>query len=75
MDIKEMLIKDFMVIQIENYENKIITSADCYLEIENGEAMNVRDLCYKYDYGQWPFLRMFDGSTCRIKEIAHDSRS
>ena len=34
--------------------------------------MNVRDICYNYDHGAWPFLKKYDGTICKIKEIAHE---
>lgn len=40
--------------------------------MENGEAINSRDLAYGFDRGTWPLIRKIDGSTYEIREIAHD---
>lgn len=41
--------------------------------MNNGEAINSRDLTYGFDRDTWPLPQKIDGSTYKIKEIAHDN--
>ena len=51
------------------YENTIGLSADAYLELDNGEAINVRDICY--ERCENATLRTITGETVDVKGMAH----
>ncbi len=51
-----------MEIWLKNYEDRIIVSPETFFEIQNGQVMCARDLCYKFPKGEWPKLRTVYGN-------------
>ena len=76
--IEKVKCRDVITVNVDTFdrEGELILSADSYLECENGELKNIRELCYDdYDLTVLPKVRRWDGSLAILKGFSHDNKS